>query len=128
MSPLVLCKILQVFVNTLTVDGKYPVQHCENLLLPNQMQLSEKPKAFSQLFIPFLESTSNVKHFEKDDDCHSNVFPKLQTVKILLRPLSKRRCYRTRFESQHVKASKIFPKTMQSIPFKIVRICYSQFK
>ena len=71
MSPLVLCKILGVFVNTLTVDGKYPVQHCENLLLPNQMQLSEKPKAFSQLFIPFLESTSNVKHFEKDDDCHS---------------------------------------------------------
>ena len=42
MSPLVLGKILAVFVNTLTADGKYPVQGCENLQLPIQMQLSEK--------------------------------------------------------------------------------------
>ena len=34
-----------------------------------------------------------------------NVFPKLQTVKIFLRPLSKKRCYRSRFDSQHVKVS-----------------------
>ena len=36
MSPLVLGKILGVFVNTLTADGKYPVQDCENLKLPIQ--------------------------------------------------------------------------------------------
>ena len=41
MSPLVLRKILGVFVNTLTADCKYPVQDCENLPLPIQMQLSE---------------------------------------------------------------------------------------
>ena len=29
------------------------------------MQLSEKQKAFSELFIAFLECTSNFKHFEK---------------------------------------------------------------
>ena len=42
MSPLGLGEILQVFVNTLTPDGKYPVQDCENLQLPIQMQLSQK--------------------------------------------------------------------------------------
>ena len=45
MSPLVLGEILGVFVNTLTADGKYPVQGCENLHLPIQMQLSEKPNS-----------------------------------------------------------------------------------
>ena len=42
MSPLVLGEMLEVFVNTLPGDGKYPVQGCENLQLPIQMQLSEK--------------------------------------------------------------------------------------
>ena len=36
-----------------------------------QMQLSLKPTIFSDLFVPFLESTSNLKHFEKEDDGHS---------------------------------------------------------
>ena len=42
MSPQVLDEILRVFVNTLSADGKYPVQCCENLQLPIQIQLSEK--------------------------------------------------------------------------------------
>ena len=71
MSPLVLSEILGVFVITLTANGKYPVQDCENLQLPSEMHISEKPKAFSQLFIPFLESSSNVKHFGKEDGCRS---------------------------------------------------------
>ena len=40
-----------------------------------------------------------------------NVFPKVQTVKNLLRPLSKKRHLRTRFHSQHVKASQIIAKS-----------------
>ena len=71
MSPLVLGEILVVFVNTLTVDAKYPFQDCENLLLPIQMHLSEKRKTVSQFLVPFLESTSNFKHFEKKYDCQS---------------------------------------------------------
>ena len=58
MSPaIVLGKILGMFVNKLSADGMYPVQDCEKLQLPSQMHLSKKPKAFSQLFLPFLEST-----------------------------------------------------------------------
>ena len=74
MSPLVLgeiLRVLRVFVNTLTADGKYPVQECQNLQLPIEMQFSEKRKSFSKFFVPFLESTSNFNHFEKKDDCHS---------------------------------------------------------
>ena len=70
MSPLVLGEILGVFVNTLTADGKYPLQYCQNLQLPIEMQLSEKLKTFSEFFVPFLESTSNFKRFERNDDSH----------------------------------------------------------
>ena len=71
MSPLVVGEILLVLLNRLTANGKYPVEDCEILQLPIQMQLSEKRKSFSQFCVPFLKSTSNLKHFEKEDDCHS---------------------------------------------------------
>ena len=105
MSPLVLGEILGVFVNTLTADGKYPVQGCENLQLPIQMQLSKKPKYFSAFFVPFLDSPGNFEHFEKSMMVLANVLPKVQTVNILVRPLSKKHRFRTRFYSEHVKAS-----------------------
>ena len=50
-SSLVLGEILGVFVNTFTADVKYPVQGCENLQVPVQMQLSEKGKTFSEFFV-----------------------------------------------------------------------------
>ena len=56
-TPLVSGEMLGLSLNTLTSDGKYPVQGCENLQLPLQMQLSEKGKTFSQFFVPFLDST-----------------------------------------------------------------------
>ena len=71
MSPLVLGELLAVFVNRLTANRKYPVQDWENFPLPIQMQLSQKRKSFSEFFVPFLESTSNFKHFEKNDHFHS---------------------------------------------------------
>ena len=40
----------------------------------------------------------------------ANVFPKLQNVKILVRALSKNRCFRKRFDSQYVKVSQILVK------------------
>ena len=38
---------------------------------PIQMQLSEKRKTFSQLFVGFLELASNLEHFQEKDDRHS---------------------------------------------------------
>ena len=66
-----------MFVNTFMTDDKYPVQDCENLPLSIQIQLSEKRKTFSDFFVPFLESTSNVKHFERKDDCYSSIISEI---------------------------------------------------
>ena len=68
---------LGVFLNTFTVDGKYPVEDWENLQFPMQMHRSEKRKIFSQLLVPFLESTSNFQHFEKNYDGHSYCISKI---------------------------------------------------
>ena len=53
-------KVCQVkcFINMLTANYEYSRSNSENLPLPVQMQLSEKPKTF-------LESTLNFEHFEK---------------------------------------------------------------
>ena len=48
------------------------------------MQLSEKPKTFSQIFIAFLESTLNFKHFETKMSLIAQVFLKLLTPKDVL--------------------------------------------
>ena len=71
LSSLELGKILGVFLNTLTADEKYPLQVCQNLPLSIQTQLPEKRKTFCEYFVPFPESTSNFKHFQKKDDRHS---------------------------------------------------------
>ena len=52
----------------MTAEGKDPIEDWQNLPLPILMQLSEKRKTFSQFFVPFLESTSNFKRFQKKDD------------------------------------------------------------
>ena len=56
-SPLYKFEMIGVFVNTWTADYKYSIPQCENLQFPIQMQLSEKPNTFSQLFVAFMEST-----------------------------------------------------------------------
>ena len=68
---LVLCKILRLFVNTLTDDDKYSLLYRENLTQQIQILLSQKPKTFSQLFSEILKRILNVEHFQKKHDPHS---------------------------------------------------------
>ena len=100
-----------VFVNRLTAEGKYPVQDCETLLLPIQMQLSRNLKLFLNFLFYFSNLCQILNILKKRMIVVANVFPKLETVKILLRPLSKKRRFRTRFKCQHVKASQILVKS-----------------
>ena len=60
-----------MFCKTLTANDKYPVQDCVDFLSPIEMELPLNPRNFSDFFVPFLESTSNFKDFEKKDDRHS---------------------------------------------------------
>ena len=68
---LVLCKILRLFVYTLTDDDKYCLLYRDNLIQPIQILLSQKQKAFSQFFSSILKSTLNFEHSRKKDDPHS---------------------------------------------------------
>ena len=70
-SPVLLGEMLGSFLKTLSADGKYPFEDWENLPLPIQMDLYEKRIPFSEFFVPFLESSSNVKQFEGKDGAHS---------------------------------------------------------
>ena len=101
-----------MFHNTLTANDKYLVQDCENLSSRIQTQLSLKPKTFIHSFVPFLESTSNMKHFEKKKMMViATLFRKLQTLKDLDRQLSKKNLFRKRLDSPHVKGSQTYIKS-----------------
>ena len=73
------------------------------------MRLSKKRKTFSRFFVPFLESTSNFKHFEKNIIVAANVFPKLQTVKILVRPFLEPISNLKHFEKNMILTANVFP-------------------
>ena len=68
---LVLCKILRLFVNTLTDHDKYSLIYRENLTQPIQIILSRKQKTFSEFFFAFFKSTLNFAYFQKKEGPHS---------------------------------------------------------
>ena len=68
---LVLCKILGLFVNTLTDDEKYSLLYRDNLTQPIQILLSQKQNTFSQLSSKILKPPLNFEHFQKKDDPQS---------------------------------------------------------
>ena len=116
-SFLVICKILGVLVNTFTANDKYPLRNYENLSLSIQMQLSEKWNTFSQFFVSFLEFPSDFEQFEKKNMMViANVFPKLKTVKDVLRQISKKTGFKTPFDSLHVQGSQTLVKAARK-PF-----------
>ena len=63
-------QILELLVNTLATDEKYPVLNRDNLTIPIQIQLSDKQKCFSKFFAAFLKFTLNFEHLERKEDLH----------------------------------------------------------
>ena len=55
--------------------------------------------------MPFMESPSNFKHFQKKEDCYSQCLSKLTIVEELIRPLTKKHPVKTILDGQHVKGS-----------------------
>ena len=68
---LVPCKILGLFVNTLTNHDKYSLLYRDDLTQQIQILLSRKPKTFSKLFSEILKPTLNFGYFQKKFDPHS---------------------------------------------------------
>ena len=66
-----------------------------------------------------MESISNFKYFQKNKIVIVNVFAKWETVKDLVRPLSKKRCSRISFDRQHVKGSQTLVKSAWEDSYQI---------
>ena len=60
-----------MFRNTLAPNDKYLVRDSVNFSSLIEKQLSLNQPAFSDSFVPFVDYTSDFKHFEKKDDRHS---------------------------------------------------------
>ena len=101
-----------MFRHTFTANDNYPVQESGNFSSPIQMELYLKPTIFSDIFVSFLESTSNFKHFEKKKMIViATLLRKLPILKDLVRPLSRKHRLRNFFENQHVKESQSLVKS-----------------
>ena len=123
LCPLVLSEILEVFLNTLTQMTSIlfkVLRICNSQFKCNYLKNQK-------LFLNFLFYLWNLHQIlnilKKNMMVIANVLPKLQTVNILVRLLSKKRRFRTRFDIQHVKASQILAKS----PWEQFYLVFSSF-
>ena len=79
---LVLCKILRLFLKTLTDDEKYSVLYTDILTQSIQILLSQKQQTFSQFYSAFLKSALNLEHSRKKDDPHSRCISQITVSQI----------------------------------------------
>ena len=82
---LVLCKILGLFLNTLTDDDKYCLLYRDNLTQPIRRLLSQKQKIFFQYFSTFSKSTLSFEHFPKKMSLIADAFPKLPSPRKVIK-------------------------------------------
>ena len=110
-SLLRICKILSLFVNTLTADDKYSLLNRENLTQPIQMELSQKQKPFPQFFSRILKSSWNFQHFQQIDDAHSWCISQNTDSVKQVRSMSNKSRLRGRFKKQHGKRDQTLSKS-----------------
>ena len=93
----------RVFVNTWTVDYKYPVPDCENLSFLFKSSYLKNKKHFLGFLFHLWNLHQILNNFKKKKIVIANVFPKLATVQGLVTPLTIQRRLKTSLDSQHVK-------------------------
>ena len=120
-SLLVICRILGLFVNTMTAKDKYSLLNRDPLRQSFQMQLSQKQKTFSRFFSVFLKSRLNFQHLQKKMTPKAYVSPKLQTAKDVVRRMSKRSGFGRSFRKQHGKRFQALLKSKDLHFFHIFR-------
>ena len=76
-SPSVWYEILRLFVNALTADDKYSGRNMQKFTQQFQRPLSQKQKAFSELFITFLKCAWNLENFPKKDEYPSLIISEI---------------------------------------------------
>ena len=81
MSLLVRSETLGLLVKTLTAHYDYSSNNTDTLPIPFQMQLSQKMKTFSRLFLAFSKSALSFEDFQKKKSFIAQVFSRLLTPK-----------------------------------------------
>ena len=81
---------MELLVNLLAADEKYPVLNRDNLTIPIQMQLYQKQKTFSQFSAGFLKSTLYFKYFEAEDNPHRFCISEITDSKNVVKKCLKR--------------------------------------
>ena len=82
---LVTCKILRLFIGTLTADDKYSLVNRDSLTHPIEIHFSQKQKLFSQYSAAFSKSKLIFQDFQKNMTLIAYVFRKLLTLKDVVR-------------------------------------------
>ena len=113
---LVTCKILVLFVNTVTADGKYSHLNCNKLMKSIQMQLSKKEKLFLNQILQIFKTNMSVIAY---------VFSKLQTAKDVVRKMSRISRFRRLLDKQHGKRPQILLKSARR---HLYYNCWSMWK
>ena len=91
----------------------------QNFLQQLQTPLSQKPKTFSGIFIPFLKCAWKLEHFEKKDECISLIISEIIVPKEVATEMSRRSCFRTPFGNQRI--------NWFQTPLKVARHHYYHF-
>ena len=61
----------------MTTDDKYSGRNMLNLTQQFEAPLSQKQKTFSVIILAFLKYALNLEHFEKKDECPSQVISRI---------------------------------------------------
>ena len=118
-SLLVICKILRLFVNTLTADDMYSLLNRDKLTQPIHMSLSQKRKTFSSIFFAFLKPILTFEHFQRKMNLIVDEFPKSRTRKNVVRQMSKKSCFGRPFDKQHGKRAQTLLKSEREDLYQI---------
>ena len=106
------CKILGLFVNTLTGNDKYSVLNRDNLTQRIHMQLSQKQKTLCYFFSSFLKSRLNFPYFQKKTmSLIAEILTKLRSPINVVRKMSQKSPFRVPLDKQHVKLAQTLLKS-----------------
>ena len=90
----------------------YPVLIRDNLMIPIQMQLSQKQDNLSQFFGAFLRATLNFGHYEQKGDPHRFWDFEIKYCENVVREMSKKLHLREPFGKQHGKHAQALLKSI----------------
>ena len=78
-------KFFRPFLHKLTANDKYSLNSKDKWMQTIQMLLSQTQNIFSGVFSAFSEYALNLEHFQKKMTVIAYAFPKLPTIKYVLR-------------------------------------------